>query len=195
MKRAPVAWRSSKQATGWTRDLLIFLDRLIYRLSKNWLWMVNGIIALYTGLPVLAPCLRAIGWTVPSQVIYFAYSFMCHQMPQRSFFICGHHMAFCQRCAAIYGSVLLGGVLFPLVRSWLRPLPWKLYLALNVPLAIDGLIQLVGLRESTPFWRVLTGSLFGLASVWLCYPYLEQGFADIRTEIEEKLHLRCSFSE
>jgi len=178
-----------KAVTGWTRELAIFLDRLIYQLAKHWLWTVNGIVAFYTGLPILAPWLMAVGWRLPAQIIYVVYSFLCHQMPERSFFILGYKMAFCQRCTAIYGSVLLGGVLFPLVRRWLKPLPWKLYLVLNVPLALDGLIQLLGLRESTPFWRVLTGSLFGLSSVWLIYPYLEQGFADLRAEIEEKLHL------
>jgi len=86
-------------------------------------------------------------------------------------------------------------MLYPLVRRWLKPLPWKLYALINLPLAIDGFVQLLGLWESTPFRRVLTGSLFGLSSVWLCYPYLEQGFADIRAEIEEKLHLNRSFSE
>lgn len=189
MKNPAVASSSEKGPRGWTRDLVIFLDRLIYRMASHWLWMVNGLVALYTVLPVLAPCLMAMGWRLPSQVIYFVYSFQCHQMPQRSFFICGYRMALCQRCIATYGSVLLGGALFPLVRRWLRPLPWKLYIALNVPLVIDGFLQLVGLRESTPFWRVLTGSLFGLSSVWLCYPYLERGFADIRQEIEEKLHV------
>lgn len=187
MKNTTLASHSDEHITGWIRDLVIFLDRWIYRMAKHWLWTVNGIVALYAGLPFLAPLLMVVGWRLPAQIIYFVYSFQCHQLPERSFFICGYQMAFCQRDTAIYSSVLLGGVLFPLVRRWLKPLPWKLYLALNVPLAIDGFTQLFGLRESTPFWRVLTGSLFGLSSVWLCYPYLAQGFADIRTEIEEKL--------
>lgn len=189
MKNTSMASCLDKRVTEWTRDLVIFLDRRIYQMARHWLWTVNGTVALYAGLPVLAPFLMAVGWRFPAQIIYFVYSFLCHQMPERSFFILGHKMAFCQRCTAIYGSVLLGGVLFPLVRHWLKPLPWKLYFVLNVPLAIDGFIQLLGLWESTPFRRVLTGSLFGLSSVWLTYPYLEQGFADIRTEIEEKLHL------
>lgn len=190
MKNRSLGSVADKKATGRTRDLIIFLDQQIYRMARHWVWMVNGILALYAGLPVLAPLLMAMGWRLPAQIIYVVYSFLCHQMPERSFFILGHKMAFCQRCTAIYGSLLLGGVLFPLVHRWLKPLPWKLYLVLNIPLAIDGLIQLLGLWESTPFRRVLTGSLFGLSSIWLCYPYLEQGFSDIRTEIEDKLHMK-----
>jgi uncharacterized membrane protein len=35
--------------------------------------------------------------------------------------------------------------------------------------------------------RTLTGALFGLASVWLAYPLLEMGLADIRQQLEGKL--------
>ncbi len=189
MKNTSLTSSSGQQVEKWAHELAIFLDRLIYQIAKHWLWTVNGAVAIYTGLPILAPWLMAMGWRLPAHIIYFVYSFLCHQLPQRSFFLFGYQMAFCQRCTAIYGSVLLGGMLFPLVRRWLKPLPWKLYLLLNIPIAVDGITQLLGLRESNAFWRVLTGSLFGLSSVWLIYPYLEQGFADIRTEIEEKLDL------
>ena len=189
MKHTPLVSNSNAEVRGWTYDLVIFLDRLIYKMARHWLWTVNLAVALYAGLPVLAPLLMAVGWGVPAQVIYFVYSFLCHQLPERSFFIWGYPMAFCQRCLAMYGSLLVGGMLFPAVRHWLRPLPWKLYLLLNAPLAIDGLGQLLGFWESTPFRRALTGSLFGLSSVWLCYPYVEQGFADIRMDIVQKLHL------
>jgi len=189
MSNPCVAPGSDKTVTEWARELVIFLDRLIYRVARHWVWAVNMVVGLYALLPFLAPVLMAAGWRIPAQVIYFVYSFLCHQMPERSFFILGYQMAFCQRCTAIYSSTLIGGMLFPLVRRWIRPLPWLLYLMLNIPLAVDGSLQLFGLWESTPFRRVLSGSLFGLSSVWLCYPYLEQGFADICTEIEERLHL------
>lgn len=35
--------------------------------------------------------------------------------------------------------------------------------------------------------RTLTGALFGLASVWLAYPLLEAGLADIRQQLEMRL--------
>ncbi|NIV33662.1 MAG: hypothetical protein GWN58_30715, partial [Anaerolineae bacterium] len=35
--------------------------------------------------------------------------------------------------------------------------------------------------------RTLTGALFGLASVWLAYPLLEAGLADIRQQLERQL--------
>jgi uncharacterized membrane protein len=40
-------------------------------------------------LPWLAPVLMEFGWTGPAQALYSAYSFTCHQLPQRSYFLFG----------------------------------------------------------------------------------------------------------
>lgn len=47
------------------------------------------IYGLYVGLPFLAPVFMRLGWTTPARVIYLAYSLVCHQMPQRSYFLFG----------------------------------------------------------------------------------------------------------
>ncbi len=91
----------------------------------------------------------------------------------------GYKIALCQRDLAIYGAMLLAGLIFALVRRRYRPPDWRLTLVitvlLTVPMAVDGLTQLVGLRESVWQLRLLTGGLFGLAWVWLLYPYIEAG--------------------
>jgi hypothetical protein len=47
----------------------------------------------------------------------------------------------------------------------------------------------VGTTIGTLNWllRTLTGSLFGLATIWLAFPYLAEGFEDIRRQLEPKL--------
>ncbi len=202
--------------TGRTRDLVIFLDKRIFWLAKHWLLLANVAVAVYLGLPILAPVLMAAGFTAPAQAIYTAYKVACHQMPSRSYFLFGQgslisappagvvpgglssfignaelgfKVAFCHRDVAIYGAILAGGLLFALVRDRLKPLSWKVYVLLLLPMAVDGTTQLFGLRESNWWLRTITGVLFGGASVWLAYPYLEEGFADIRQEINDKLHL------
>ena len=35
--------------------------------------------------------------------------------------------------------------------------------------------------------RLLTGALFGLASVWLAWPYADAAFNEVKEELEEKL--------
>jgi uncharacterized membrane protein/glutaredoxin len=170
------------------RDLVLFLNRLILGIANHWLLLLNTLVGLYVGLPVLAPLLMARGQTGLSNLIYFAYRFVCHQMPSRSFFIAGHQMAMCQRDVAIYGSIFLAGVGYSLVRGRVRPLPIWAFILLITPMAVDGTLQLLGVLESTPLRRLVTGSLFGLACVWLAFPYLEEGFQEIREEVAEQLN-------
>lgn len=92
----------------------------------------------------------------------------------------GYQMAWCQRDFAMWTAIFLAGLLFALVRHRLRPLPLWAYLVFIAPMAVDGALQLIGLRESTWEMRVLTGVLFGVGTVWLTYPYLEMGMREIR---------------
>lgn len=170
------------------RDLVLLLNRLILGIANHWLLLLNFAVGLYVGLPVLAPLLMARGQTGFPNAIYFTYRFVCHQMPSRSFFIAGHQMAICQRDVAIYGSMFIAGLGFNLVRKRLKPLSWQSFVVLITPMAVDGTLQLLGLLESTPLRRLLTGGLFGLACVWLAFPYLEEGFQEIREEATEQLN-------
>ena len=70
---------------------------------------------------------------------------------------------------------------------------WQLkfwyYLLFLVPMGLDGVLQLFGVYESTWLVRSITGVSFGLGSVLFAYPYLEEGFGDVRRTINSKLHL------
>lgn len=177
---------TATQMRGRGRDLVLLLNRLILGIANHWLLLLNSAVGLYVGLPVLAPLLMAHGQTGLSNVIYFAYGFVCHQMSSRSFFIAGHQMAICQRDAAIYASIFLAGVAYSLVRGRVNPLPIWAFILLIIPMAVDGTLQLLGV-ESTPLRRLITGGLFGLACVLLAFPYLEEGFQEIREEATEQL--------
>lgn len=211
-------------ASGRVEDLTVFLDKLVFALAKHWLLLINLLIAVYAGLPFLAPALMALEYTLPAKIIYVVYRQLCHQLPQRSFFLfgpqiaysfetlqellgpeklatdslassfignpaLGYKMAYCQRDTVMNTSLLLAGVVFGLIRHRLRPLPFAFYLIFLVPLGIDGLVQLFGFYESTWQLRTITGSLFGIATVWFAYPHLEAGMAEIRRTVNEKLHL------
>jgi len=60
------------------------------------LWFILfGIMAgLYVILPFLAPILMAIGWSGAGKALYFIYSFLCHQLPERSYFLFGHQFTY-----------------------------------------------------------------------------------------------------
>lgn len=116
----------------------------------------------------------------------------------------GYKVAFCERDVAIYGGIFLAGLLYALpgVRGRLPALSWWGWILLGLlPIALDGFSQLFSQypyntlplfnllppRESTPWLRTLTGALFGLANVWLAYPYVEESMRDTRLGLEHKL--------
>lgn len=105
----------------------------------------------------------------------------------------GYKMALCERDIAIYGGIFLFGLLFAASGRKIKPLHWILWVIIGmVPIGLDGFSQLFSqmdwrwlsallpYRESTPFLRTLTGGIFGLATAWFAYPYMEESFSDTR---------------
>jgi len=238
--------------------LSLRIDRTVYWFTRHWLAIINAVVAVYVGLPLLAPVMMQTGATGPARLIYLAYSPFCHQMASRSFFLFGDQYAYprdlagtslapfeaymseipafagvspeleewvsfllparsfvgnqqmgyktalCERDMAIYGFVLIGGLVYGLIRRRhkVKPLPVWAFLVFGLgPIALDGFSQLLSqygvaleplsflnaifpLRESSPFLRTLTGAMLGFSFVWLAYPHV-----DISMKESEKSHL------
>lgn len=105
----------------------------------------------------------------------------------------GYKMALCERDIAIYGGIFLFGLLFAASGRRIKPLHWILWVAVGmVPIGLDGFSQLFSqmdwrflasllpYRESTPLLRLLTGGIFGIATAWFAYPYMEESFSESR---------------
>ncbi|HMT21458.1 MAG TPA: DUF2085 domain-containing protein [Promineifilum sp.] len=241
----------------------MIIDRIFYTLARRWLLFLNLLVAVYVGLPILAPGLMHAGLTGPANLIYRAYSPMCHQLASRSFFLfgeqpaypraivgssltpieaympsipefaaaspdpeqwstfllparifrgneqMGYKMALCQRDISIYLSILIGGLIYAVVRRRgpVRPMPFWLFVIVGLgPIALDGfsqlfsqmfvglgiesLVQIVPLRESSPLLRSLTGMIMGLSIVWLLYPRLDDQFTMTANDIGRRLAAR-----
>jgi uncharacterized membrane protein len=180
-----------------------FVDGLVTFIARHWLALANLGLFVFMLPPLLAPLLMAAGYEAPARLIYLAYRATCHQLPTRSYFLLGPRpvysveelrpwlnpadpaafvgapelgfkVAFCERDVAIYGTMLLAGLIYGLLRGRLRALDWRLFIILILPLAVDGTTQLVGLRESDWLLRTVTGALFGAGWVWLAYPRLDR---------------------
>lgn len=101
--------------------------------------------------------------------------------------IVGYKVAFCQRDVAIYATIFVSGLIYGLFRKWTPRLPNKYYLLFLIPIAVDGLTQMVGLRESDWFLRSVTGAIFAVGSVWLAYPYVDDAMQSvIETEMTRR---------
>ena len=90
----------------------------------------------------------------------------------------GLKLPVCARDVAIYGAMLLGGVLWALKKrhdpgAW--PSIFWLILAM-LPTAIDGTTQLFGMRESTNALRLWTGLILGVAIAYYLIPACFQFF-------------------
>jgi uncharacterized membrane protein len=110
----------------------------------------------------------------------------------------GYKTSLCARDVAIYGTMFFGACIYaiPQVRRRLRPMPIILYALIGLgPIGLDGFSQLLGyppfnfwqVRETAPFFRIVTGALFGLMNVWLAFPYIESSMRDTRRQILAKM--------
>jgi uncharacterized membrane protein len=123
---------------------------------------------------VAAPAAFARGHVEFSEVTYQAFSYLCHQIPERSFHLAGHPLAVCSRCTGLYAGFAVATLALPLARSLKRTdTPHVIWLLLSgVPLAIDFGLTYFGVWENNHFTRVTTGALFGAVAAIYVVPGL-----------------------
>jgi len=207
------------------------LNRGVFWMARHWLAVFSALVGLFLGGALLPPVLLKFGLVGAADVLYAAYRPFCHQYPFRSWFLFGPQLAYplaapvhvaemntlrsfvgdahmgyktalCQRDVAIYGAMLLAGLVYGVLRrrKTIQPWPMWAYFAFGIlPMMLDGGIQWIsnaawlffpGLIsmpfETTPLMRVLTGALFGLGIVAAAYPYLDEYFEDVRRVLHRK---------
>lgn len=137
-----------------------------------------NVITIILGLLVLAalsvPFLSYLGLDVIAKPIFYSLHYVCAQIPSHSFYILGHQLGMCARNFSIYTSMFLGSLIFSLTKKRLPGIPWWVWVLMILPMALDGGTQMFGLRESTWILRVITGTLFGLGSVWFVLPLMQK---------------------
>ena len=91
----------------------------------------------------------------------------CHGIPERCLYLWNVPMPICARCTAIYAGLILSFVVFLILPRMREQVARMVLYAALVPMAVDGLTQLAGLRLSTNTLRLETGVLAGVAfGVW-----------------------------
>jgi uncharacterized membrane protein len=102
----------------------------------------------------------------------FFFSFVCHQIPERSFHLWGVPMAVCSRCSGVYVGFLVGVLLFPLIRKGREggyPPPWILGAAV-LPAVVDFGLSHLGIFGSNNVLRAATGLVMGGAASFYILP-------------------------
>ena len=138
-------------------------------------WALTTTIALAVlALIIAAPLTQSGNHAGFASAIYQAFSFVCHQIPERSFHIAGHQFAVCSRCTGLYAGFALAASIYPLARSLKRSdTPRRIWLVLAaVPLLIDFALGYFSIWENTQLSRFLTGALLSSVAVFYVVPGL-----------------------
>jgi uncharacterized membrane protein len=121
-----------------------------------------------------APLLQLSGHAGFASRLYEAFSFVCHQIPERSFHLMGQKFAVCSRCTGIYAGLAIATLTFPLVRSLRQTeTPRLVWLFLGAaPLAIDWSLGYFSIWQNNHASRFATGALLGATAVFYILPGL-----------------------
>lgn len=199
-------------------------DKISRFFTRFYILIFLIVFLLYSLISFMAPVLMHYRHEIPAKIIYRGYSFVCHQLPYRSFFLygkqpfypltyagmnesiitfedavtktephltdirhfigneqMGYKVAICQRDLAIYLSIAFFCLIYFLSNYRLPRIHWLIWLTFGVlPIALDGMSQMISglfpvflsVRESTPFFRVVTGGVFGFFTAWFFFPYI-----------------------
>ena len=138
-------------------------------------WAATSTIALaIIGVIVAAPLAQAHGHPAFASAIYRTFSFVCHQIPERSFHLAEHKFAVCARCTGLYAGFAAAALIYPLGRSLKRTdTPSRLWLILaTLPLIVDFALGYFSIWENTHLSRFVTGALLSAVAVFYIMPGL-----------------------
>jgi uncharacterized membrane protein len=139
------------------------------------IWIVALLLVGFWALLILAaPVARFSGEGTVSSALYGFFSYICHQMPERSFHVFGEQLGVCSRCFGVYLGLLLGVAAYPTWRgidSTEPPARFWLFLAL-VPIGFDWSLTAFEIWENTQASRFITGLILGVACATFIIPAL-----------------------
>ncbi|MER3429355.1 MAG: hypothetical protein C4334_14940 [Pyrinomonas sp.] len=182
------------RAIQWYREASGFMKLRGSRARDLGAWAaVVASAALLSVLIIGAPWLARRGNTLLAESLRHAFSVVCHQRPERSFYLWGYPLAVCARCTGIYLGAFCGALIYPLLRSLRdRTSPARRWLILSaVPLALDWGLGFSHVLENSSFSRCATGLLFGFALAF----YVVPGLLDLRFTMETIRQMRADQSQ
>lgn len=144
-------------------------------------WGVTlAIVFVWVFAIVLAPVALEFGWAVAAPIYKF-FSYICHQIGERSLHLGGQPLAVCSRCFGVYFGLFAGLAAYPLWRRIddVEPLP-RIWLFLSlIPIGIDWSLTIFGIWENTHLSRFITGLILGVA----CATYIVPAVVEIRRNL------------
>lgn len=143
---------------------------------------VLAVTLVWVALIVAPPVLFASGIKSASTPIYDFFSYICHQIPERSLAFYGYPMAVCSRCFGVYFGLVVGVVIYPLWRPVDETEPVRrFWLLLSlIPMTIDWSLTAFGIWENTHLSRFITGLILGIACATFIVPAVVEIVRNLR---------------
>lgn len=155
------------------------------RRQAFWVWGAFSVLVLaWVLLIVLVPVAASSGYETLSKPVYTFFSYICHQMPERSMHLVGHQLGVCSRCFGVYFGLFLGFAVYPLWRRVddIEPLPrFWLFLSM-VPIGIDWTLGMFEIWENNHLSRFVTGLILGFACATYIIPAIVEIFRYLLTK-------------
>ncbi len=155
-------------------ELSVFLRRQAW---KVWTWALV-VSLLWVALVLLPPIAEFLDLDSLGAGLYHGFSYICHQMDDRSFHLLGHKFGVCSRCFGVYLGLLAGFVVYPFLRpvDVIEPLHRFWLFGAMIPIGIDWLLTIFGIWENTFTSRFVTGLILGIACAVFIVPALVEIF-------------------
>ncbi len=148
-------------------------------------WMIaSAAVLVWVVLIFIAPLLSSYGLSSASSPVYTFFSYICHQISERSLHLAGHQLAVCSRCFGVYFGLLAGILIYPLWRQVdeIEPIPrFWLFLSI-VPITVDWSLTVFGIWENTHLSRFVTGLILGAA----CATYIVPALVEITRNVFQR---------
>jgi len=150
-------------------------------------WIGLTVLLAWILLIAAAPVAKAYSLALIASPLYQFFSFICHQIADRSFFIVGEQFAVCSRCFGVYFGLMIGFAVYPIWRSVdeIDPLPQFWLFAALIPIAIDWSLTVFGIWENTQISRFITGLILGTA----CGTYIVAAAVEITRNLTYRRRL------
>lgn len=152
----------------------LIMQKVGDQVLEHWATGITVVLGALVFTAFSIPFLSYFGLDAISKPLFFALHTVCAQIPSHSFYILGHQMGLCARNLGIYTSMFLGSLIFTLSKKRMKGIPWWFWIMLLLPMAIDGVTQMFGWRESDWILRIVTGGLFGFGNIWFVLPLMQK---------------------
>lgn len=148
--------------------------------------IILAISVIWCGGIFLAPLWAGTGGITGAVADWFYsfYSYSCHQIPERSFFVGEHPLGLCSRCTAIYLAFLGGVIVYPFIRKLNNiDLPSLLWLGIGVlAVAVDVGLDILDVKKNTFLTRDISGALIGIVLPFYIIPGTMRVFYEFFTD-------------